>query len=60
MIFSLLSMAVAIPSAVKVFNWTATMYKGSISLMTPMLYAWDLSGCSRLAVLLASCLPPSA
>jgi cytochrome c oxidase subunit I len=44
MIFSLLSMAVAIPSAVKVFNWTATMYKGSISLMTPMLYALGFIG----------------
>src|SRR5437660_8695474 len=39
LVFSLLSYAVAIPSAVKVFNWTATMYKGSISLDTPMLYA---------------------
>jgi cytochrome c oxidase subunit 1 len=39
MIFSFLSYAVAIPSAVKVFNWTATLYKGSISWQTPMLYA---------------------
>ena len=44
MVFSLLSMAVAIPSAVKIFNWTATMYKGSISLMTPMLYALGFMG----------------
>jgi cytochrome c oxidase subunit 1 len=39
MIFSALSYLVAIPSAVKVFNWTATLYKGSISLDTPMLFA---------------------
>jgi cytochrome c oxidase subunit 1 len=38
-IFSFLSYAVAIPSAIKVFNWTATLYKGSISYDTPMLYA---------------------
>jgi cytochrome c oxidase subunit I len=38
-VFSFLSYMVAIPSAVKVFNWTATLYKGSISLDTPMLYA---------------------
>ena len=38
-IFSLLTMSVAIPSAVKVFNWLATMYRGSIRLDTPMLYA---------------------
>ncbi|MGD0382795.1 MAG: cbb3-type cytochrome c oxidase subunit I [Thermoguttaceae bacterium] len=38
-IFSLMTFAVAIPSAVKVFNWLATMYKGSISLATPMCYA---------------------
>jgi cytochrome c oxidase subunit 1 len=38
MVFSFLSFAVAIPSAVKVFNWTATMFKGSISWDTPMLY----------------------
>src|SRR5688500_6535894 len=39
LIFSVISYAVAIPSAVKVFNWTATLYKGSISWDTPMLYA---------------------
>ena len=38
-LFSLLSMTVAIPSAVKVFNWLATMYRGNIRLDTPMLYA---------------------
>jgi len=38
-IFSFLTFLVAIPSAVKVFNWTATMYKGAIRLGTPMLYA---------------------
>jgi cytochrome c oxidase subunit 1 len=37
-IFSLLTMVVAIPSAIKVFNWTATLYKGSIELAPPMLY----------------------
>ncbi|HEY1212716.1 MAG TPA: cbb3-type cytochrome c oxidase subunit I, partial [Bryobacteraceae bacterium] len=42
--FSLLSFVVAIPSAVKVFNWTATMYKGSISFETPMLYAFGFIG----------------
>jgi cytochrome c oxidase subunit 1 len=44
MIFSLLSFLVAIPSAVKVFNWTATMYRGSISLDAPMLYALGFIG----------------
>jgi len=39
MIFSFLTYFVAIPSAIKVFNWLATMYKGAISLDTPMLYA---------------------
>ena len=43
-IFSFLTMLVAIPSAVKVFNWTATLYKGSISLQTPMLYALGFIG----------------
>jgi cytochrome c oxidase subunit 1 len=39
-----LSFLVAIPSAVKVFNWTATLYKGSISYDTPMLYAFGFIG----------------
>ncbi len=43
-VFSGLSFLVAIPSAVKVFNWTATLYKGSISFDTPMLYALGFIG----------------
>ncbi len=44
MVFSFLSYFVAIPSAIKVFNWTATLYKGSISFETPMLYAFGFIG----------------
>ncbi len=44
MIFSLLTFFVAIPSAVKVFNWTATLYKGSITFETPLLYAFAFIG----------------
>ena len=44
MVFSILSFLVAIPSAIKVFNWTATMYKGSIRFDTPMLYALGFIG----------------
>ena len=43
-IFSALSFLVAIPSGVKVFNWTATLYKGSVSYATPMLYALGFIG----------------
>ena len=43
-VFSFLSMLVAIPSAIKVFNWTATLYKGSILLTTPMIYALGFIG----------------
>jgi cytochrome c oxidase subunit 1 len=39
MVFSALTFLVAIPSAVKVFNWMTTLYKGQISFDTPMLYA---------------------
>ncbi len=39
LIFSAITFSVAIPSAVKVFNWLATLYKGSILLCTPMCYA---------------------
>jgi cytochrome c oxidase subunit 1 len=44
LVFSVLSFLVAIPSAVKVFNWTATLYKGSISYDAPMLYALGFIG----------------
>jgi cytochrome c oxidase subunit I len=44
LIFSVLSFLVAIPSAIKVFNWTATLYKGSISYDAPMLYALGFIG----------------
>jgi cytochrome c oxidase subunit 1 len=39
MLFSALTFLVAIPSGVKVFNWTATIYKGSVVWASPMLYA---------------------
>jgi cytochrome c oxidase subunit 1 len=44
LVFSFLSFLVAIPSAIKVFNWTATLYKGSIRLDTPMLYVLGFIG----------------
>ena len=44
LIFSILSFFVAIPSAVKVFNWVATLYKGSITFETPMLYVFAFIG----------------
>jgi cytochrome c oxidase subunit 1 len=44
LIFSFLSFFVAVPSAIKAFNWTFTLYKGSISFQTPMLYALGFLG----------------
>jgi cytochrome c oxidase subunit 1 len=44
LVFSLFSFMVAVPSAIKVFNWTATLYGGSIQLDTPMLYALGFIG----------------
>ncbi len=38
-LFSLLTFLVAVPSAIKVFNWVATMYKGSVKIDPPFLYA---------------------
>lgn len=38
-IFSALTFSVSIPSAIKIFNWLATMYKGTVQLNTPMCYA---------------------
>ncbi|MEM9290911.1 MAG: cytochrome c oxidase subunit I [Acidobacteriota bacterium] len=43
-VFSVLTMLVAVPSAIKTFNWTATLFKGSVSLDTPMLYALGFIG----------------
>ncbi|HEX5282447.1 MAG TPA: cytochrome c oxidase subunit I [Micropepsaceae bacterium] len=39
LVFSFLSFIVAVPSAIKVFNWTATLYRGQITFESPMLYA---------------------
>jgi cytochrome c oxidase subunit 1 len=44
MVFSILTFLVAIPSAIKVFNWTATLYKGSIRFDAPMLYLLGFVG----------------
>jgi cytochrome c oxidase subunit 1 len=44
LIFSILTFLVGIPTAIKIFNWTATLYKGSIELSTPMLYALGFLG----------------
>jgi len=43
-VFSFLTMVVAVPSAIKMFNWTATMFRGSVSYETPMLYAMGFMG----------------
>ncbi len=43
-VFSLLTFLVSVPSAIKVFNWTATLYKGRISFHAPMLYALGFIG----------------
>ena len=44
LVFSFLTMVVAVPSAIKMFNSAATLYKGSISYDTPMLYAIGFMG----------------
>lgn len=44
LIFSFLSFIVAVPSAIKVFNWTATLYRGQIRFDAPMLYALGFLG----------------
>ncbi|MDE2127116.1 MAG: cbb3-type cytochrome c oxidase subunit I [Armatimonadetes bacterium] len=44
MFFSLVSFVVAVPSAIKVFNWTATIYKGRVWMTAPMLYALGFIG----------------
>lgn len=43
-VFSFISFLVAVPSAIKVFNWTATIYKGQVSFSAPMLYALGFIG----------------
>ncbi len=55
MVFSLLSFLVAVPSGVKVFNWTATLHKGSISFQTPMLYVLGFIGLFTIGGLTGLC-----
>ena len=43
-VFSFLSLAVAVPSAIKVYNWTATLYKGQIALDPPFFFAASFIG----------------
>jgi cytochrome c oxidase subunit 1 len=43
-VFSLISFLVAVPSAIKIFNWSATLYKGHVRLLTPMVYALGFIG----------------
>ncbi|MBI1182246.1 MAG: cytochrome c oxidase subunit I [Alphaproteobacteria bacterium] len=44
LVFSFLSFVVAVPSAIKVFNWTATLYRGQITFEAPMFYAIGFVG----------------
>ena len=44
LVFSMLTMVAAVPSAIKVFNWAVTLYKGSITFQAPMLYAFGFIG----------------
>ena len=44
LVFSFLSFIVAVPSAIKVFNWLATMYRGHIGFEAPMVYALGFLG----------------
>ena len=43
-VFSFLSFMVAVPSAIKVFNWTATLYRGQITFEAPLIYALGFLG----------------
>ena len=44
MVFSFLTFLIAVPTAVKIFNWTATLYRGSVSMESPMMYAFGFIG----------------
>ncbi|PWC27543.1 cytochrome c oxidase subunit I [Teichococcus aestuarii] len=44
LVFSFLSFVIAVPSAIKVFNWTFTLYRGQITFEAPMLYALGFIG----------------
>lgn len=44
LVFSVITMLVAVPSAIKTFNWLATLFRGSISFDAPMLFAYGFLG----------------
>jgi cytochrome c oxidase subunit 1 len=60
LVFSFLSFLVAVPSAIKVFNWMATLYKGTIIYQTPMLYAFGFIGLFTIGGLTGVFLAPLA
>jgi heme/copper-type cytochrome/quinol oxidase subunit 1 len=39
--FAFMSYLIAVPTGIKFFNWIGTMWRGSLSFETPMLWAWD-------------------
>ncbi len=54
--FMYATMLIAVPTGIKIFNWTATLYKGAISFETPMLFAiafilfFTIGGCTGIMV----------
>ena len=54
MVFSFLTFLVAVPSAIKIFNWAFTLYKGSVLLDSPMLYVLGFIGLFTICLLYTS------
>ncbi len=60
LVFSMLSFVIAVPSAIKVFNWTTTLWRGQITFESPMIYALGFVGLftiGGLTGLFLACIP---